>query len=110
MSDAPIAPVPPIVPPATPPSAERPRHWLLFFVVLLTPAVLTMLTNHGATSGFSFFSLFCLTPVAGIVCAALTLPRHRSIIIRVLLGVPLAIALWGVSFALCFAGCAITAP
>jgi hypothetical protein len=98
------------LPPLEPnePEVREPEsgRWLIFFIALLAPAVLTAGTSK-TTSGLALDSMFLGSPVAGLICAAIVplspsrTGRERG---AIRLGVFLAFTL--VSLVLCFAGCA----
>jgi hypothetical protein len=98
------------LPPLEPETPERddPQsgQWLIFFVSLLAPAVLTAGTAK-VTPGFAIGSMFLGSPVAGLICAAVVpLSAQRSAAGRVAARFGLFVVFTFVSLVLCFAGCA----
>ena len=89
------------------PQAQEPEsgRWLVFFIALLAPAVLTAGTAK-STASFGAVSMFLGSPIAGIVCAAvIPLPTRWTASARAAVRVGLAVVFTVVSLVLCFAGC-----
>ncbi len=87
-------------------------NWLIFFIVLFTPALLSMIgfAANAATAGyFAGVCTFFGSPLAAIVCSVLVARAMTgSIVQRVIAAVGLAIGLTSVLyFVTVFVGCAI---
>lgn len=102
---------PPSLPGPNEPTASSParppwRNWWVLLVVLLAPALLTLLTA-GSQDAWPFFTFFG-SMIAGLVCGFMLSVRIcRTTVGKVFGGLALAIMFTGAAFALCCAGCAI---
>ena len=92
---------PPVIPNRTPQV-----RWLVFFLVLLAPAVLTVATAR--IEEFWPIPVFFLSLVSAIYCGVwLALRVCRTTVARVLTGIAFSGAFYVVSFILCCAGCSL---
>ncbi len=85
----------------------REAPWLLFFVVLLAPAVMSMLAAASRQGDLVIGCVFFGSGAAALICGFLVTQRQRNLALRILLALSLAVVLYFVSVALCFAGCAM---
>src|ERR1051325_5985845 len=87
------------------PHDSNSTRWLIFFIALLGPAVLTTGTLKTA-SNFAAIAMFAGSPIAGIICAAaVPLSDRHGQAARWAMRISLALVLTVLSFILCFAGC-----
>jgi MFS family permease len=80
-------------------------NWLVFYAILLAPAILTLIGGSMHVIPVVFSSAFIGSLVAGIFAGAM-LARYRNM--RGGLVVLLVFGLSVFSFVLCFVGCAVT--
>ena len=96
--------------PQRPPLEAAPRktNWLLFFGLLLAPAVLALLAAKSKVDGLAIACPLVGGGIAGIVCGTMLARQvgrtHRNMILS---GVLFAFLLGSLSFCLGFAGCMI---
>src|SRR5262245_12891537 len=105
--DANFPPPEPISSNAEPASAPLPKiNWLVFFILLLAPAVLTLLAASAKVDGLAVGCPLVGGGIAGIVCGTMLARRvGRTSGSKILLGVVFAVLLGLLSFGLGFAGC-----
>jgi hypothetical protein len=96
--------------PNPPPLEPTPRrtNWLVFFSLLLAPAVLTLLAASAKADGLAVACSLIGGGLAGIACGTM-LARQlgRTQGNKILLGVVFAVLFGSLSFGLGFAGCMV---
>ena len=85
--------------------AGHKMNWPLFYIVLLAPAILTLIGGYMHVGVVVFSSTFIGSLIAGILSGGM-LARYRNM--RGGLAVLLVFGLCVFSFILCFVGCAFT--
>jgi hypothetical protein len=94
--------------PNPPPLEPAPRktNWLIFFGLLLAPAVLALLAASAKADGLAIACLLVGGSLAGITCGTMLAKKMgRTHGNKILLGVMFAVLLGSLSFGLGFAGC-----
>jgi hypothetical protein len=91
-----------------PPLEPTPRktNWLIFFGLLLAPAVFALLAASAKADGFAIACPLVGGGLAGIACGTM-LARGRTHGNKILLGIVFAVLLGSLSFGLGFAGCVL---
>jgi hypothetical protein len=94
-------------PPPLPGLLRARGGWLIFFVVLVAPALLTFaVLAAGATLDSGAGIAFLGSGASAVFCGIFYAMRGaRSLVGRILLAILLSATFYGVCFALCFAGC-----
>ena len=88
------------------PTRSRRGRWLVFFLVLLAPAILTMAT--APIEEFWPIPVFILSGVSALYCGVwLALRVCRTTAARVVTGIAFSGVFYVVSFILCCAGCSL---
>jgi hypothetical protein len=102
-----VPPPEPISPNAESTSPPLPKiNWLVFFILLLAPAVLTLFAASAKADGLAVGCPLFGGGMAGIACGTILARRvGRTLGGKVLLGVVFAALLGLLSFGLGFAGC-----
>ena len=97
--------------PATASSGTGAINWLIFFTVLLAPAMLALVGMAAGSVGVVLLASFIGSGCAGLTCARMLAGRLSSDRgTRALLAVVFSLTFAALSFALCFVGCAAGIP